>query len=177
MNNPEYFVENQVGGKNPLFEFSYEEAAQKVIKHVPDGVAIAKKNSLPDQIIGFITTHHGKSKTKFFFNSFVNENPGVVPDEDKFTYPGPLPFSKETAILMMSDAVEARSRTLEIYSEKSISEMVDNMINSQIADGQLKDSPISFKDVETVKKVFSEKIQSMYHNRIVYPELKSENSK
>lgn len=175
MNNPEYFVENQVGGNNPLLGMSYEEAAQKVIKHVNDGVAIAKKNSLPDQIIAFITTHHGKSKTKFFYNSFVNENPGVIPDEDKFTYPGPLPFSKETAILMMSDAVEARSRTLEVYSEKSISEMVDNMINCQIADGQLKDSPISFKDVETVKRVFSEKIQSMYHNRITYPELKSEN--
>jgi len=174
MNNPEYFVENQVGGNNPLFEMSNEEAAQKVIKHVSDGVAIAKKNSLPDQIIGFITTHHGKTKAKFFYNSFVNENPGVAPDEDKFTYSGPLPYSKETAILMMSDAVEARSRTLEVYSEKSISEMVESMINSQIADGQLKDSPISFKDVETVKRILSEKIQNMYHNRISYPELKSD---
>ena len=174
MLNPEYFIENQVGGDNPLMEMSHEDAAQAIIKHVSDGVTLARKNGLPDQIIGFITTHHGRTKTRFFYNSFINDNPGVTPNDEKFTYPGPLPFSKETAILMMSDAVEARSRTLDEYTEMSISNMVDSMINSQIADGQLKDAPISFKDVETVKKVLSDKIKNIYHSRITYPELNKE---
>ena len=174
MLNPEYFIENQVGGDNPLMEMSHEDAAQAIIKHVSDGVALARKNGLPDQIIGFITTHHGRTKTRFFYNSFINDNPGVTPNDEKFTYPGPLPFSKETAILMMSDAVEARSRTLDEYTEMSISNMVDSMINSQIADGQLKDAPISFKDVETVKKVLADKIKNIYHSRITYPELNKE---
>ena len=174
MLNPEYFIENQVGGDNPLMEMSHEDAAQAIIKHVSDGVTLARKNGLPDQIIGFITTHHGRTKTRFIYNSFINDNPGVTPNDEKFTYPGPLPFSKETAILMMSDAVEARSRTLDEYTEMSISNMVDSMINSQIADGQLKDAPISFKDVETVKKVLADKIKNIYHSRITYPELNKE---
>ena len=174
MLNPEYFIENQVGGDNPLMQMSHEDAAQAIIKHVSDGVTLARKNGLPDQIIGFITTHPGRTKTRFFYNSFINDNPGVTPNDEKFTYPGPLPFSKETAILMMSDAVEARSRTLDEYTEMSISNMVDSMINSQIADGQLKDAPISFKDVETVKKVLADKIKNIYHSRITYPELNKE---
>lgn len=177
MKNPEFFIENQVGGNNPLLSMSHEEAAQAIIQHVPDGVAIAKKHHLPEQIIGFITTHHGRTKTRFFYNSFVNENPGVTPDVEKFTYPGPLPYSKETAILMMADAVEARSRTLGEYTEKSITDMVENMIDAQIADGQFKDAPISFKDVETVKKVLADKIKNIYHSRISYPELKKEPEK
>ena len=172
MKNPEYFIENQMGGDNILLSKSYEEAAKAIIQHVPDGVAMAKKNGLPEQIIGFITTHHGLSKTKFFYNSFINDNPNVKPNDAAFTYPGTLPFSKETAILMMADAVEARSRTLGEYTEKSISEMVDSMIDTQIADGQFKEAPISFRDVETVKMVLTEKIKNIYHNRITYPELK-----
>lgn len=174
MKNPQYFIENQVAGDNPLLAMSHEEAAQAIIQHVPDGVAMAKKHHLPEQIIGFITTHHGRTKTKFFYNSFVNENPGITPDVEKFTYPGPLPYSKETAILMMADAVEARSRSLGEYTEKSITDMVENMIDAQIADGQFKDAPISFKDVETVKKVLADKIKNIYHSRISYPELKKE---
>ena len=177
MKNPQYFIENQEGGKNPLLEMSYEDAAKAVVSHIADGVAIAKKYRLPDQIVGFITTHQGRTKTKYFYNSYVNANPGVIPDENVFMYPGPIPFSKETAILMMADAVEARSRTLGEYTEKSISEMVENMIDSQIADGQLKDAPISFRDVETVKKVFTEKIKNIYHNRITYPELQNQPKK
>ncbi|NLO69844.1 MAG: HDIG domain-containing protein [Porphyromonadaceae bacterium] len=171
MKNPQYFIENQVGDNNPLLKMSYEEASQAIIQHVPDGVAIAKKHHLPEQIIGFIATHHGRTKTKFFYNSFVNENPNVKPDEEKFTYPGPLPYSKESAILMMADAIEARSRTLGVYTEKSITDMVESMIDTQIAEGQFKDAPISFKDVETVKSVLAEKIMNIYHSRISYPEL------
>ncbi|MDP4240026.1 MAG: HDIG domain-containing protein [Bacteroidota bacterium] len=169
---PEYFIENQMGGKNPLTEIDYEEASKIVINHVTDGIEIAKKYHLPEQIINFITTHHGFGKTKYFYNSFINANPGVKPNEEVFTYPGPLPNNKETAILMMADAVEARSRSLTEYSEKSIDEMVENMIDGQIAEGEFKDAPITFRDVELVKSVFKEKIKNIYHNRIKYPEVK-----
>lgn len=172
MKHPEYFIENQMGGTNPLTEMDFEKASKLVIAHVTDGVEIAKKSHLPEQIINFITTHHGKSKTKYFYNSFVNANPDKTPNEEAYTYPGPLPNSKETAILMMADAVEARSRSLSIYTEESINDAVEQMINAQIADGQFKDAPISFRDVETVKSVFKDKIKNIYHTRIVYPEIK-----
>lgn len=171
MKNPDLFVENQLGGKNRLLDMDYEAAARLIIKHVSDGVEIAKKSHLPEQIIHFITTHHGISKTKYFYNSYINDNPDKIPNDEAFTYTGPLPDSKETAILMMADAVEARSRSLKNYTEDSIDQMVDSMIDSQIADGQFKNAPISFRDVETVKDVFKNKIKNMYHSRIVYPEL------
>lgn len=172
MKHPEFFTENQIGGLNPLSEMSFEAAAKVIIGHVNDGVEIAKKNHLPEQIINFITTHHGFSKTKYFYNSFINANPDVKPNDVAYTYPGPLPNSKETAILMMADAVEARSRSLGVYTEESINNAVEQMIDSQITDGQFKDAPISFRDVETVKAVFKEKIKNIYHTRIVYPEIK-----
>ncbi|MFA6580336.1 MAG: HDIG domain-containing metalloprotein [Paludibacter sp.] len=172
MKHPEFFTENQMGGKNPLSEMDFEEASRIVISHVTDGVEIAKKSHLPEQIINFIVTHHGLSKTKFFYNSFINAHPEQKPNDAAFTYPGPLPNNKETAILMMADAVEARSRSLPEYTEESINEMVETMINSQIADGQFKDAPITFRDVETVKSVFKEKIKNIYHTRIAYPETK-----
>ncbi len=172
MKHPEFFTENQIGGLNPLSDMSFEEAAKVIIGHVNDGVEIAKKNHLPEQIINFITTHHGFSKTKYFYNSFINANPDIKPNDSAYTYPGPLPNSKETAILMMADAVEARSRSLGVYTEESINNAVEQMIDSQITDGQFKDAPISFRDVETVKTVFKEKIKNIYHTRIVYPELK-----
>jgi len=170
MKHPEFFTENQMGGKNPLTDMDYEEASQIVIRHVADGVYIAKRSGLPEQIINFIRTHHGLGKTKYFYNSFINDNPDKKPNDAAFTYPGPLPNSKETVILMMADAVEARSRSLSEYTEDSINEMVEDMINSQISDGQFKDAPITFRDVETVKWVFKEKIKNIYHTRIAYPE-------
>ena len=172
MRHPEYFIENQMGNENPLSEMNFEEAAKIVISHVEDGILIAKKSRLPEQIINFIRTHHGISKAKFFYNSFINANPGVKPNEDVFTYHGPLPNTKETAILMMADVVEARSRSLSVYTVENISEIVESTIDGQIAEGQFKEAPITFRDVETVKNVFKEKIKSIYHNRIVYPELK-----
>jgi len=172
MKHPEYFIENQLGAKNPLTGIDFEAASKIVISHVTDGIEIAKKYHLPEQIINFITTHHGFSKTKYFYNSYINANPGVKPDEAIFTYPGPLPNNKETAILMMADAVEARSRSLTDYTDKSIDDMVENMIDTQIAEGEFKDAPITFRDVELVKSVFKEKIKNIYHNRIKYPELK-----
>jgi len=169
MKNPGFFTENQLGGKNPLLEKDFEEAAQIIISHVSDGIQIAKKHHLPEQIINFIGTHHGESKARYFYNSFINANPDVKPNEAAFTYPGPLPTSKETAILMMADAVEARSRSLSEYTEKTIRDMVEDMIDMQIAEGQLKDAPITFQDVETVKQVFTQKLINIYHTRIAYP--------
>lgn len=174
MKHPVLFTENQMGVANPLSEMEFEEAARVVIKHVSDGIEIAKKSRLPEQIINFIATHHGTSKTKYFYNSFINTFPDKIPNDAAFTYPGPLPNNKETAILMMADGVEARSRSLSIYTEESINEMVEDMINGQIADGQFKEAPITFRDVETVKAVFKEKIKNIYHTRIVYPEVNND---
>jgi putative nucleotidyltransferase with HDIG domain len=172
MKHPEYFIENQLGGPNPLSTMEFEEAARVIIGHVNDGIEIAKKEHLPEQIIHFIGTHHGYSKTRYFYNAFINPNPDIKPNDELYTYPGPLPDTKETAILMMADAVEARARSLKVYTEDSINDCVESMINSQIADGQFKEAPISFRDVETVKAIFKEKIMNMYHTRIVYPEVK-----
>ena len=174
--NPHYFTENQMGGKNPLSEMEYEAAAQIIINHVSDGVKLGKKNNLPEQIINFIATHHGTGKTKYFYNSFINANPGVKPNDAAFSYPGPRPNTKETAILMMADAVEARSRSLKEYTAESIDSMVEDMVDSQIADGQFKNAPISFQDVETVKSVFKEKVKNIYHTRITYPNIENTTS-
>jgi putative nucleotidyltransferase with HDIG domain len=172
MVNPMYYTENQTG-INPLNELPYEEAAQVIISHVQEGVKIAEKHNLPYQIIEFISMHHGCSKVKYFYNSFKNKYPDREIDERKFTYPGPLPATKETAILMMSDAVEAASRSLKSYDEDSIRNLVEGVVNSQMADGQFRNSPISFRDVEIVKRVFVEKLKNIYHTRIQYPELKN----
>ena len=172
MVNPMYYTENQTG-VNPLNELPYEEAAQVIISHVQEGVKIAEKHNLPYQIIEFISMHHGCSKVKYFYNSFKNTYPDREVDERKFTYPGPLPSTKETAILMMSDAVEAASRSLKSYDEESISKLVESVVNGQMADGQFRNSPISFKDVEVAKRVFVEKLKNIYHTRIQYPELKN----
>ncbi len=170
---PQNFIENQHDNYNPLSDLSYEEAAKVVIQHVEDGVRIAKKHNLPELIIRFIQTHHGTSKTRYFYNSYRNAHPGEPIDESIFTYPGPRPSSKEGAILMMADAVEARSRSLSVYTEESITEMIREMIDAQIADGQFKDTILSFRDVEEIKAVFCEKLINMNHHRIVYPELQN----
>jgi putative nucleotidyltransferase with HDIG domain len=172
MVNPMYYTENQTG-VNPLNDLSYEEAAQIVISHVQEGVKIAEKYNLPYQIIEFISMHHGCSKVKYFYNSFKNQYPDKEIDERKFTYPGPLPATKETAILMMSDVVEAASRSLKSYDKESISGLVEKIIDGQIADGQFKNAPLSFHDVEIAKSVFVEKLMNIYHTRISYPELKN----
>ena len=172
MENPAFFTENQSGGVNPHKNLNYEQSAQVVIDHVTDGLKLAEKHNLPKVIKDFISTHHGRGKTKFFYISWKNEHPGEEPNEEEFTYPGPNPFSKETAILMMADAVEAASRSLPEYTEESISNLVDKIIDSQMEDGYFKECPITFKDIATVKAVFKEKLKIMYHTRISYPELK-----
>jgi putative nucleotidyltransferase with HDIG domain len=172
MENPAFFTENQSGGLNPHKSLSYEQSAQVVISHVTDGLKLAEKHNLPAVIKDFISTHHGRGKTKFFYISWKNEHPGEEPDEAMFTYPGPNPFTKETAILMMADSVEAASRSLTEYTEESIGQLVDKIIDSQVDEGYFKECPITFKDIAVVKSVFKEKLKIIYHTRVKYPELK-----
>ena len=130
------------------------------------------KHNLPKAVKDFISTHHGRGKTKYFYISWKNEHPDEEPNEELFTYPGPNPFTKEQAILMMADAVEAASRSLPEYTEESISNLVDKIIDSQVTEGYFKECPITFKDIATIKTVFKEKLKIAYHTRISYPELK-----
>lgn len=173
MNNPAFFTENQKGF-NPHEKLSFEQSAQLIISHVTEGVKMAEKALLPKAIINFIETHHGKGKTKYFYNSFKNMYPDRPLDEGLFTYPGPNPFSKETALLMMSDSVEAASRSLKEYTDESINELVNRIIDSQIDDGLLKNAPLTFKDIEIIKDVFQKRLKTMYHTRVSYPELQKQ---
>lgn len=169
--NPAFFTENQ-GSVNPHQQLNFDQSAKIIINHVTDGVKIAEKAALPKEVINFIRTHHGRGKAKYFYNSFKNQYPDREIDEEVFTYPGPNPFSKETAVLMMADSVEAASRSLKEHTEESIRQLVDKIIDGQIADGLMRNAPLTFKDVETVKNVFVEKLKIMYHTRISYPDLK-----
>lgn len=171
MENPAFFTENQSAGNDPHKNLNHEQSAHVVINHVADGLKLAEKHNLPKVIKDFISTHHGLGKTKFFYISWKNEHPGENPVEEMFTYPGPNPFSKETAILMMADAVEAASRSLPEYTEESISNLVDKIIDTQVEEGYFKECPITFKDIATIKAVFKEKLKTIYHTRISYPEL------
>ena len=163
---------NRIGAKSQLVRTGALQSAQVVISHVTDGLKLAEKNNLPKVIKDFITTHHGRGKTKYFYISWKNEHPGEEPNDELFTYPGPNPFTKEQAILMMADSVEAASRSLPEYTEESISNLVDKIIDSQVEEGYFKECPITFKDIATVKAVFKEKLKTIYHTRISYPELK-----
>lgn len=173
MNHPEFFVENQTGA-NPLNDMPYDEAAKVIINHVEEGERIARKHHLPELIVHFIRSHHGTSVTRYFYNTAVNtaiaegKNVEDIRKED-YTYPGPKPSTKEAAILMMADAIEARSRSLSSLTEQSITEMVDQMIDSQVADGQFSDTALSFKDLEDIRAVFKQKLLEMNHHRITYP--------
>lgn len=171
MVNPAFFTENQ-SGVNPHKSLNYEQSAQVIISHITDGLKLAEKHNLPKVIKDFISTHHGRGLTKYFYISYKNEHPDEKVDEEKFRYPGPNPFTKEQAILMMADSVEAASRSLPEYTEESISTLVDKIIDAQVAEGYFKECPITFKDIAMVKALFKEKLKTMYHTRISYPELK-----
>ena len=173
MAHPEYFIENQ-SGVNPLQSMPYAEAAKVIINHVEEGERIARKHHLPELIVHFIRSHHGTSVTRYFYNSAVNtaKNEGKTAadiNKDDYTYPGPKPSTKEAAILMMADAIEARSRSLNELTEQSISQMVDQMIDLQVADGQFSETVLSFKDLEDIRVVFKQKLIEMNHHRITYP--------
>ena len=169
--NPIYFTENQAG-INPHDGMSYVESAQMLISHVTEGLKLAEKHNLPQVIKAFIATHHGLGKTKYFYTKQKNEFPDEYIDDLQFTYPGPNPSTKEQAILMMADAVEAASRSLPDYTEQSIREMVNRIVDSQVADGYFRDCPITFRDIQYAKTVLIEKLKTIYNTRISYPELK-----
>ena len=171
MVNPAFFTENQ-SGVNPHKSLNYEQSAQVIISHITDGLKLAEKHNLPKVIKDFISTHHGRGLTKYFYISYKNEHPDEEVDAKKFRYPGPNPFTKEQAILMMADSVEAASRSLPEYTEESIGTLVDKIIDAQVAEGFFKECPITFKDIALVKALFKEKLKTMYHTRISYPELK-----
>lgn len=171
MVNPAFFTENQ-SGVNPHKSLSYEQSAQVIISHITDGLKLAGKHNLPKVIKDFISTHHGRGLTKYFYISYKNEHPDEEVDQEKFRYPGPNPFTKEQAVLMMADSVEAASRSLPEYTEESISTLVDKIIDTQVSEGYFKECPITFKDIATVKALFKEKLKTMYHTRISYPELR-----
>ena len=169
--NPAFFTENQAG-VNPLNKMDRKAAAQIIISHVTEGLKLADKYDLPTEIKDFITTHHGLGKTKYFYISYKNEHPKEKIDESVFSYAGPNPFTREQAILMMADTVEAASRSLSEYTEESISNLVNTLIDGQVNDGYYTDCPITFHDINVAKQVLIERLKVIYHTRISYPELK-----
>ena len=166
-----YFTENQ-SGVNPHEKMRSIDSAQMIISHVTEGVKLAEKYNLPDVIKEFITTHHGQGKTKYFYIQYKNNHPNEEIDDLLFTYPGPNPFTKEQAILMMADTVEAASRSLPDYTEKTIRELVNKLIDTQVTEGYFKECPITFRDIAYAKTVLIEKLKTIYHTRISYPDLK-----
>ena len=171
MKNPAFFTENQVG-VNPLDKMSRIDAAQIVISHVTDGLKLAEKHDLPNVIKDFIKSHHGMGKTKYFYISYKNEHPDEPVDDSLFTYPGPDPFTREQAILMMADTVEAASRSLTEYTEESISGLVNKLIDQQVEEGHFHTCPITFHDLAVAQQVLTERLKAIYHTRTTYPELK-----
>lgn len=169
MVNPRFFIENQVGEVSPHEDLSSEESAQIIISHVIKGVEIAKENKLPETVIDFIRTHHGTTATRYFLHNYKKEHEGEIINEDLFRYPGPIPFSKETAILMMADGVEASSRSLKKYDAIAIDELVDQIINHQINENQFMNADITFRDITQIKKIFKKRLMNIYHVRIEYP--------
>ena len=171
--NPIYFTENQ-SGVNPHQKMGSIDSAQMIISHVTEGIKLAEKYNLPNIIRDFISTHHGQGKAKFFYVQYKNNHPNDDVDELLFTYPGPNPFTKEHAILMMADTVEAASRSLPDYTEKTIRELVNRLIDAQVSEGYFKECPITFRDIAYAKTVLIEKLKTIYHTRLSYPELKKE---
>ncbi|WP_374165061.1 HD family phosphohydrolase [Arcticibacter sp. MXS-1] len=168
MENPQYFIENQNKGANPHDNLSYEASAQIIIRHVTKGVEIARKNMLPEMVIDFIRTHHGNTRMDYFYQSFLKNFPEKFVDENIFRYPGPIPFSKETGVLMLADSVEAASRSLKEPDAKSISNLVDRIIDYKLEQGQLNNSNITLKDIANIRTIFKNMLMSIYHVRIDY---------
>jgi putative nucleotidyltransferase with HDIG domain len=171
IDNPLFFIENQVAGINPHDELSSDESARVIISHVIRGVEKAKKHNLPEQVIDFIRTHHGERVVQYFYSEHLKKFPDMTNDMEKFKYPGPKPFSKETAILMMADSVEAAARSLNDKNADNINDLVHKIIENQMRNGQFNDAEITLKEISKIKKSFIKKLLSMHHLRIEYPSL------
>jgi len=170
MANPMYFIENQTTGVNPHNDLSPSDSAKIIIDHVILGVEIAKKNNLPDRIIDFIRTHHGTSTTYYFLRKEQELNPNTKVKVEKFQYKGPIPFSKETAILMMCDAAEAASKSLKNPTAQSINDLIDKIVSKQVSNNQFVNSDITFREINIIRKVIKKKLMNIYHLRVEYPE-------
>jgi cyclic-di-AMP phosphodiesterase PgpH len=165
-----YFIENQSTNINPHDNLNFEQSARIIIDHVRKGVELARKNKLPEPLVDFIRTHHGTSTVQYFYRSFLSKYPEAEVDVKKFSYPGPRPMSKETAIVMMADSVEAASRSIQSITESTIDKLVESIINTQMTEEQYNDAQITFKDITTVRDVFKKRLRNIYHVRISYPQ-------
>ena len=171
MKNPAFFTENQQGGVNPYDNLTDRESAQIIVEHVMNGVRLAEENNLPVIIRDFILTHHGHGMAKYFYIKCQNEHPDEIIDKEPFTYPGTNPYTREQAILMMADSCEAASHSLKDYSEATITELVNRIIDSQVADGFFAEADITFRDISEAKNVLIDRLKAIYHTRITYPKL------
>ncbi len=171
MQRPIYFIENQKTAINPHDDLPYKESARIIIEHVTYGIELAKKEGLPNIIIDFIRTHHGNTRTEYFYQKYLQANPDEEVDQSKFRYPGPIPYSKETAIVMMADSLEAASKSLKTPSEEDINNLVENIIDGKMKQHQFINCDLSFKDITAIKKVLKKQLKSLYHIRISYPEI------
>ena len=169
LNNPIYFTENQSGGINPHDALKPEESASIIINHVTDGLKIAEHEHLPKKIKDFITTHHGTSKVGYFYITYKNEHPDEKIDESLFTYPGIKPQTKEQAILMLADCVEAASHSIKEYTEENIDTLVEKIVSGKLQDGELSQAPLTFQDIDTIKSIFKKRLKAIYHTRVSYP--------
>ena len=174
---PEFFIENQAVGINPHDKLNHLKSAEVIINHVKNGLKLAKKYKLPEALTEFIATHHGTTRAQYFYLKHQEENPQETMDDSMFVYPGPLPRSKEAAVVMIVDGVEAASRSLKDKTHEKIREVVDNMIDQKIRDGQLENSELTFHDVKTIKETLLNKLLNIYHVRIEYPKEKNDNLK
>ncbi|RZK60525.1 MAG: HDIG domain-containing protein [Pedobacter sp.] len=168
MENPQYFIENQNTAVSPHDKLPYEQSAQIIIKHVHKGIEITRKHKLPENVIDFIRTHHGNTRVDYFYQSFLKNSPEKFVDENIFRYPGPIPFSKETGVLMLADSVEAASRSLKNPDAQSINALVERIINYKLEQDQLDNCDLTLKDLETIKLIFKTMLMSIYHVRIDY---------
>ncbi len=166
---PLFFVENQISGINPHDKLDFEESAKIILRHVPEGVALAQKHRLPVQVIDFIRTHHGTTVVQYFYKQYIKKYPDRIEDISKFRYHGPRPFSKETAIVMMADSIEAASRAMKEIDKDKINELVENIINGQIEQKQYVNTDLTFREITLLKEHFKQMLLSIYHPRIEYP--------
>jgi membrane-associated HD superfamily phosphohydrolase len=164
-----YYVENQVTGVNPHDDLSFEESTKIIINHVIKGIELAKKNRLPEPLIDFIRTHHGTSTVQYFYKSYLSNFPEGELDKEHFSYPGPKPFTKEMAVLMMADSVEAASRSLTAYTVDSVGKLVDSIIDRQFNEGQFDSANITLRDITEARSIFKKKLLNIYHVRMEYP--------
>ena len=170
MYNPTYFIENQTTHVNPHDELSYDESAEIILSHVSLGIELAKKNNIPEIVIDFIRTHHGNRKAEYFYRMAIHDLGEDEVDEDEYTYPGPIPFSKETAVLMMADSIEAASRSIQKPDETKIHDLVNKIIDDQMQAGQFNNADITLKEINQIKKIFIKMLLTIHHIRIEYPE-------